>query len=59
MHGAGGTSELTRVPRFPAAARDDLAGGFAAPMTGIVREVRVAAGDRVESRAACCSCSKR
>ena len=49
VHGAGGTSELTRVPRFPAAARADVTGGFAAPMTGIVREVKVAAGDHVSA----------
>jgi acetyl/propionyl-CoA carboxylase alpha subunit len=47
VHGAGGTSELLRVPRFPEAARADVTGGFAAPMTGIVREVKVATGDRV------------
>ena len=47
VHGAGATHELARVPRFPEAARADVTGGFAAPMTGIVREVRVAAGDRV------------
>jgi biotin carboxyl carrier protein len=27
--------------------REDVMGGFAAPMTGIVRKVRVAVGDRV------------
>ena len=35
------------MPRFPAARRDDVAGGFVAPMTGVVRAVNVAAGDRV------------
>ncbi len=47
VHGAGATHELARLPRFPLAKGQDVTGGFAAPMTGIVREVRVAAGDRV------------
>jgi len=37
------------VPRFPEAAREDAAGGCAAPMTGVVREVRVVEGERVEA----------
>jgi acetyl/propionyl-CoA carboxylase alpha subunit len=47
VHGSLGTSELVRVPRFPAGRRDDAAGGCVAPMTGIVRAVHVATGDRV------------
>jgi acetyl/propionyl-CoA carboxylase alpha subunit len=48
VHGPLGTATVTSVPRFPPAAREDLAGGCAAPMTGIIREVRVQPGDRVE-----------
>jgi acetyl-CoA carboxylase biotin carboxylase subunit len=48
VHGALGTSTLKPVPRFPPSEREDLAGGCVAPMTGIIREVRVQAGDRVE-----------
>jgi propionyl-CoA carboxylase alpha chain len=47
VHGAGATSELLRVPRFPEAVRADAIGGFSAPMTGVVREVRVQPGQRV------------
>jgi propionyl-CoA carboxylase alpha chain len=47
VHGPLGTTELIRVPRFPAAQRDDTAGGFVAPRTDAVRAVNVAAGDRV------------
>jgi propionyl-CoA carboxylase alpha chain len=48
VHGPLGTATLTPVPRFPPAEREDLAGGCMAPMTGIIREVRVKEGDRVE-----------
>ncbi len=48
VHGPLGVTTLTPVPRFPPSAREDLAGGCLAPMTGIIREVRVQAGDRVE-----------
>jgi acetyl/propionyl-CoA carboxylase alpha subunit len=48
IHGSLGTATLTPVPRFPRSEREDLAGGCLAPMTGIIREVRVQAGDRVE-----------
>jgi acetyl/propionyl-CoA carboxylase alpha subunit len=47
VHSAGATTELLRVPRFPEAARADATGGFSAPMTGVVREVRVQPGQRV------------
>jgi propionyl-CoA carboxylase alpha chain len=47
LHGARGTAELTAVPRFPPARADAVAGGCAAPMTGVVRDVRVTVGDRV------------
>jgi acetyl/propionyl-CoA carboxylase alpha subunit len=48
LHGPLGTATLTPVPRFPPAEREDLAGGCLAPMTGIIREVRVKEGDQVE-----------
>jgi acetyl-CoA carboxylase biotin carboxylase subunit len=48
LHGPLGTATLTPVPRFPLAEREDLVGGCLAPMTGIVREVRVKEGDAVE-----------
>ncbi len=48
VHGPLGTATLTPVPRFPPAEREDLAGGCMAPMTGIIRDVRVKEGDRVE-----------
>jgi propionyl-CoA carboxylase alpha chain len=47
VHSVLGTTELREVPRFPPARRDDVAGGCVAPMTGVVRAVNVAAGDRV------------
>ncbi|MCC6763218.1 MAG: ATP-grasp domain-containing protein [Deltaproteobacteria bacterium] len=48
VHGPLGTAALVPVPRFPPAEREDLAGGCLAPMTGIIREVRVSEGDEVE-----------
>jgi propionyl-CoA carboxylase alpha chain len=48
VHGPLGTATLTPLPRFPPSEREDLAGGCLAPMTGIIREVRVQAGDQVE-----------
>ena len=47
VHGPRGTTELVEMPRLPAARRDSVAGGCVAPMTGIVRAVHVAPGDRV------------
>ncbi len=47
VHGAGGCSELTRVPRFPPPVGAALVGGCVAPMTGVIRKVCVAVGDRV------------
>ncbi|HZP42748.1 MAG TPA: biotin carboxylase N-terminal domain-containing protein [Candidatus Binatia bacterium] len=47
VHGSDGTTELLEVPRFPPPRQDELAGGCVAPMTGIVRDVRVKPGDRV------------
>src|SRR6185369_12034797 len=48
VHGPLGTAALAAVPRFPAARRDEIAGGCLAPMPGVIRQVRVAPGDRVE-----------
>ena len=47
VHGPLGTTELVEMPRLPATRRADVAGGCVAPMTGIVRAVHVAPGDRV------------
>jgi propionyl-CoA carboxylase alpha chain len=47
VHSPMGTCELARLPRFPPPAGEDLAGGCVAPMTGVIREVRVAVGERV------------
>jgi propionyl-CoA carboxylase alpha chain len=47
VHSALGTTELLELPRLPPARRTDVAGGCTAPMTGVVRAVNVAAGDRV------------
>jgi propionyl-CoA carboxylase alpha chain len=47
VHGPLGTTELVRLPRFPPPRREEMAGGCAAPMTGVVRAVHVAVGDRV------------
>jgi biotin carboxyl carrier protein len=48
VHGVRGTTEVQEVPRLPARSGEELAGGCLAPMTGVIREVRVAVGDRVE-----------
>ena len=48
VHGPLGTATLVAVPRFPPARREEIAGGCLAPMPGVIRQVRVAAGDRVE-----------
>ena len=47
VHGPLGTGELVELPRLPAGRREEVAGGCVAPMTGVVRTVNVAAGDRV------------
>jgi acetyl-CoA carboxylase biotin carboxylase subunit len=47
VHDPGGTTELVEVPRFPPARADDVAGGCVAPMTGVIRAIHVAVGDRV------------
>ena len=42
-----GTATLDRVPRFTVPGSELAAGGFVAPMPGVVLEVRVGAGDSV------------
>ncbi len=51
VHGLGRVSELTPIVRFPERQSTAVAGGCAAPMTGRVVEVKVAAGDRIEAGA--------
>jgi propionyl-CoA carboxylase alpha chain len=48
VHSLLGTLEFGRVPRFPAPRAEAAGGGCVAPMTGVVRAVNVAAGDRVQ-----------
>ncbi len=48
VHGPLGSATLVALPRFPPARREEIAGGCLAPMPGVIRQVRVAAGDRVE-----------
>ena len=48
VHSVLGDTELREVPRFPPRRGEELAGGCLAPMTGLIREIRVKAGDRVE-----------
>jgi propionyl-CoA carboxylase alpha chain len=47
VHSVLGTTELRELPVFPAARGEEVAGGCVAPMTGVVRAVHVAAGERV------------
>ncbi len=51
VHSGLGTVELAPVPRFPPPRREELAGGCLAPMPGVVRQLRVGVGDRVEKGA--------
>ncbi len=51
VHGPLGSAELVEIPRFPSARREEIAGGCVAPMPGVVRQVCVAVGDRVEKGA--------
>jgi len=46
-HSVLGSSELREVPRFPAAAGEQVAGGCRAPMPGRILAVRSAPGERV------------
>jgi acetyl/propionyl-CoA carboxylase alpha subunit len=49
VHGPLGTATLAAVPRFPPPRREEIAGGCLAPMPGVIRQVRVAPGERVEA----------
>ena len=48
LHGPLGGAMLVEQPRFPSRGGDELGGGCLAPMPGIVRQVLVQPGDRVE-----------
>ena len=48
VHGPLGAASLAAVARFPPTRREEIAGGCLAPMPGVIRQVRVAPGDRVE-----------
>jgi acetyl-CoA carboxylase biotin carboxylase subunit len=48
VHSPLGSADLIEVPRFPPPLAAELTGGCVAPMPGVVREVKVAVGDRVE-----------
>ncbi len=48
VHGWGSTTRLELIPRFPPPRREEIAGGCNAPMPGVIREVRVSVGERVE-----------
>ncbi len=51
LHGPLGSAELIEQPRFAPRWSDETVGGCLAPMPGIVRQVLVAVGDRVEKGA--------
>ena len=51
LHGPLGAAELSEVPRFAPHWSDETVGGCLAPMPGIVRQVLVSVGDRVEKGA--------
>ena len=48
LHGPLGNAALVELPRFVSPWSDDLASGCLAPMPGIVRQVLVKVGDRVD-----------
>jgi acetyl-CoA carboxylase biotin carboxylase subunit len=48
VHGPLGTVAVARVPRFPPPKGERMAGGCLAPMTGVIRDIRVTVGSRVE-----------
>ena len=48
VQSALGSSELIETPRFAIHSREEAAGGYLAPMSGVVQHVRVTAGERVE-----------
>jgi propionyl-CoA carboxylase alpha chain len=47
VHGPLGTAALNRVPQFPPPRGERMAGGCLAPMTGVIRDIRVTVGSRV------------
>jgi propionyl-CoA carboxylase alpha chain len=49
VDGPLGASELRELPRFPETGEAEAAGSLAAPLPGVVADVRVAPGDRVEA----------
>jgi propionyl-CoA carboxylase alpha chain len=49
VQGAGGDIALAAVPRFPAAERQEVAGGLVAPMPGTILAVHVQRGDTVSA----------
>jgi len=51
VHSQLGTIDFERVARFPAPPDAAVGGGCVAPMTGVVRTLNVAAGDRVKKGA--------
>jgi len=48
VHAAELCLDFERVPRLPRRAADQVTGGCVAPMTGVVRKLAVAKGDRVK-----------
>jgi propionyl-CoA carboxylase alpha chain len=48
LHSVLGNASVIEVPRFASPWSDDLASGCLAPMPGIVRQVLVKAGDKVD-----------
>ncbi|MGD9762512.1 MAG: biotin carboxylase N-terminal domain-containing protein [Candidatus Binatia bacterium] len=51
VHGPLGGASLVELPRFPPRTSEDPAGRCLAPMSGVVRQVLVKPGDRVEQGA--------
>ena len=49
VHGPQGDVELKKLPRFPVAGLETIAGGLTAPMPGKVISIHAAVGDRVEA----------
>ncbi len=47
VHSTLGSCDFIKLPRFPIRHSEELAGGCVAPMTGIIREVKVSVGDKV------------
>jgi biotin carboxyl carrier protein len=47
LHSRSGDLELSELPRYPDAGRDELTGGLKAPMPGVIRSVFVTPGEHV------------